>query len=242
MAGMSGLVVGAAAMALIGTAGAGSSKAATDPSRAAVEQIVHDYILAHPEIIPEAMERLQAKQTAQQIDANRKAIETPFAGAWAGARNGDVTLVEFFDYACTYCKASVPDVDRLLAEDKNLKVVFRELPILGEGSEQAARVSLSAARQNKFLDFHRKMYAADRPTAATIAKAQTASGLDDRQVENDGKAKAVQDEIAQNLGLARTLNLTGTPSFVVGDRMLSGAVGYEELKKAIAEARARAKG
>ncbi|HWL47610.1 MAG TPA: DsbA family protein [Sphingomonadaceae bacterium] len=241
MAGISGVVAGAAAMALLGAAGAGNGAVAGEPDRAAVEQIVRAYILAHPEIIPEAMERLHAKQMAQQIDAHRKAIETPFAGAWAGAEQGDVTLVEFFDYACGFCKASVPDVDRLLAEDKNLKVVFRELPILGDGSEEAARVSLAAARQNKFLDFHRHMYAAARPTTATIAAARTATGLDAAQAARDSATMAVHDEIAQNLDLARTLGLTGTPSFVIGDRILSGAVGYEELKKAVAEARARPK-
>jgi protein-disulfide isomerase len=242
MGGLSGFVLAAAAMALVGTATSSTSQAATEPDRAAVEQIVHDYILAHPEIIPEAMDRLQAKQTAQQIAMNRKALETPFAGAWAGAAKGDVTIVEFFDYACPYCKASVPDLDRLLAEDKGLKVVFRELPILGEGSEEAARVSLSAARQNKFMAFHHAMYAADRPTAATIAKARTASGLDTGQVTRDSEAAAVRGEIASNMELARALSLTGTPTFVIGDRLLSGAVGYDELKKAIADARARPKG
>ncbi|HWW63299.1 MAG TPA: DsbA family protein [Sphingomonadaceae bacterium] len=239
MAGMSGLVAGAAAMALMGAAAGG--KSAADPGRATIEQIVHDYILDHPEIIPEAMERLQAKQTAEAINANRKAIETPFAGAWAGAADGDVTLVEFFDYACPYCHVSVADIDLLLAEDKKLKVVFRELPILGDGSDAAAKVSLSAAKQGKFLDFHHKMYAADRPTTETIAKARAASGLDPRQVASDESSSAVQDEIKQNLALARALGLTGTPTFVIGDQMLSGAVGYDALKKAIAEARAKAK-
>ena len=144
--------------------------------RAAIERMVRDYILAHPEIIPEAMARLQQRETGKLVDASRAAIETPFPGAWAGAKDGDVTLVEFFDYACGYCRQAVPDIERLLAEDKKLRIVFRELPILGPGSEDAAKASLVAAKQGRFLDFHRRMYAAGRPAAASIAAARRASG------------------------------------------------------------------
>ena len=100
--------------------------------KAAIEQIVHDYILEHPEIIPQAVEKLQAKRMSGMIDASRKTIETPYAGAWEGAANGDVTVVEFFDYACGYCRASLPDLARLVGEDKRVKVVYRELPILSD--------------------------------------------------------------------------------------------------------------
>jgi len=235
-----GLLVGAGTMALAGVAG--GSVSAANPDHAAIEQIVHDYILAHPEIIPQAIAKLQDRQMAQTIDANRKAIETPFAGAWAGARDGDVTLVEFFDYACGFCRASMPDVDRLLAEDPKLRIVFRELPILGDESDDAAKVSLAAAQQNRFMAFHRSMYAGDRPGKESIARAQAASGLDPRGVAQARSSAEVRDEIARNLELARTLNLTGTPSFIIGDKVLSGAVGYDELKKAVAEARAKSAG
>ncbi len=228
MAGLIGLAAGAAAMAVAG-GGAGMA-AGTD--KAAIERIVHDYILAHPEIIPEAMQRLQSNETGKLVSANRTALETPFPGAWAGARDGDVTLVEFFDYACGYCRQSVADVDRLLAEDKRLRIVFRELPILGPGSEEAAKASLAAAGQGRFLDFHRRMYAAGRPSAATVAATRKASG-----VTTSAPAGAAA-EIDKNLELARQLNLSGTPSFIVGNRVLNGAVGYDALKQAIAEARA----
>lgn len=241
MAALAGLLAGAGAMALAGVTGAG---APVGKDRAAIEQVVHDYILAHPEIIPEAMQKLQDKQAAQTIDAHRAALETPFAGAWAGAsaKDADVTLVEFFDYACGFCRASVPDVDRLLASDPKVRVVFRELPILGDESDEAARVSLAAARQGKFLAFHRKMYAAGGPSKASIASAQAASGLNAAGVAAAHDDPAVKDEIARNIDLARTLGLSGTPSFVVGDQVLSGAVGYDALVKAVAEARARKAG
>lgn len=240
MAALMGLLVGAGAMALAGVTGGNAPASGQD--RAAIERVVHDYILSHPEIIPEAMQKLQDKQAAQAIDTHRAALETPFAGAWAGAKNGDVTLVEFFDYACGYCRASVPDVDRLLAADPKVRVVFRELPILGDESDEAARVSLAAARQGKFLAFHRKMYAAARPSKASIASAQAASGLDAAGVAAAHDDPTVKAEIARNIDLARTLGLSGTPSFIVGDQVLSGAVGYDALVKAVAEARARTAG
>ncbi len=234
-----GLVIGASAVAFAAPERIGLKTAAADPSRAAMEQVVRDYILAHPEIIPEAMTRLQEQQAAKQVSASRKQLETPFAGAWAGAEKPDVTLVEFFDYACGFCRASVPDLDRLLKDDRSLRIVYRELPILSAESEVAARVSLSAAKQGRFLDFHRALYAAGRPGDAQIAAARRATGLDQAVVSRDAKAADVQNEIAGNLALAKTLGLSGTPSFVVGDKVLSGAVGYDALKQAIAEARSK---
>ncbi|TVV71123.1 DsbA family protein [Sphingomonas solaris] len=233
MAGLVGLAAGAAAMVAVGAAGGPGGI-----DRAAMEQVVREYILAHPEIIPEAMARLQRNEAGKVVAANRTALETPYRGAVAGPADADVTLVEFFDYACGYCRQSVADVDRLLAEDRKLRVVFRELPILGPGSEEAAKASLAAAGQDRFLPFHRAMYAAGRPAAATIASARKASGIAPGEVP----AAVASAEIDKNIELARTLNLTGTPSFIIGDQVLNGAVGYDALKKAIAEARAARKG
>jgi protein-disulfide isomerase len=229
-----GLLAGGVAVALA----TGSLAAGAGPKdRAAIETIVREYILAHPEIIPEAMKSLQQKETGKLVADNRKAIETPFAGAWAGAKDGDVTLVMFTDYACPYCRTSAPDVDRLLASDKRLKVVWRELPILGPPSEEAARAGLSAAKQGRYLAFHRNMFAAGRPEPGNIAKARTVSGLDPARTAADANAPDIAREIQANIALARALGLTGTPTFVVGDRLLMGAVGYDELVNAIAEAR-----
>lgn len=236
VAGFAGVLAGGAAVALASMQGAGT---VSTGDRAAIEAIVRDYILEHPEIIPEAIDRLQKKNVAKVIDANRKALETPFAGGWAGARDGDVTLVEFFDYSCGYCRQAVADIDRLIKEDPKLKVVFRELPILGEDSDAAARASLSAAKQGVFYPFHLKLYAAGRPTAANLARAGKEAALDPARVTTDAKAADVQAEIGNNLNLARMLQIGGTPAFVVGDQLLAGAVGYDALKAAIAEARAR---
>ena len=196
-------------------------------------QSVRDYLLENPEILPEAMDRLREREAAKVVTAHRSALETPFAGAWAGAPDGDVVLVEFFDYACGYCRRSNADVDRLLREDKKLKVVWREWPVLGPDSEAAARASLAAAQAGRFKPFHDALFAAGRPDAEALARARAAAGL-----SGDLPAAATDQELAKNFELARNLEATGTPTFVVGDRIFQGAVGYEALREAIREARA----
>ena len=206
---------------------------AAAPDRAAIEAIVRSYILEHPEILPEAMSRLQARETTNAIAANRDAIFRPFANAWDGAANPDITIVQFFDYDCGYCRRSLPDIDRLLAEDKKLRIVYREFPVLGPNSETAAKASLIAARGKQYPAFHRAMYAAKDLSPAEIDKVAIRFG-----VQGASDAAATR-EIEANRGLARPLGLTGTPSWVIGDQVLSGAVGYDALKAAIATARAK---
>jgi len=197
---------------------------------------VRSYLLAHPEVIPEAMQRLQEKQTASQVAQNRAVIETPFAGAVAGNPKGDVTLVEYFDYACGYCRASVPDVDKLVATDPNVRVVFKELPILTPESDRAAQLGLVAAKAGRFLDYHHKIYAEGALSSAKIDQAAREVGIDPKMAESPD----IAHEIETNLATARALGLSGTPTFVVGDQVISGAVGYQGLKDAVAKARAAA--
>lgn len=230
MIGLVALAAGAAATAAV----TGSAPVATT-DRAAIEKIVHDYILANPEILPEAMDKLRARDLAKVVKANRAAIETPYAGAWEGAADADVTLVQFFDYNCGYCRAALPNIDRLLREDKKLRVVYREFPVLGPTSEVAARHSLAAARTGKYAQFHRALYAAGALDTRTIGAVTKRLGIDPAIAS----APEAQAEIDANLNLARPLNLTGTPSWVVGDAVLVGNVSYEALKDAIGAARKR---
>jgi protein-disulfide isomerase len=195
-------------------------------------QSVRDYLLENPEVLPQAMDVLRAREAAKIVSANRPALETPYAGAWAGAADADVVLVEFFDYACGYCRRSNADVDRLLREDPRLKVVWREWPVLGPDSEAAARASLAAARAGRFKPFHDRLYAAGRPTPDALGKARAAVGLG-----ADLPAAEADRELGRNFQLARNLEATGTPTFVVGDRIFQGAVGYEALRDAVKEAR-----
>lgn len=222
-----GALVGGGAMLIAAPASFGGSE------RARTEAIVRGYILDHPEIIQQAALKLQERETGSLVAANRTAFETPFPGAEAGNPRGDVTLVEFFDYACGYCRTSVPVINRLLREDKSLRVVYRELPVLGPDSEAAAYAGLAAAGAGKYLAFHNQLFAAGRPVPATLARVAAGNGM--KPAPPTAQARA---EIDRNAQLARAVGATGTPAFVVGTRVLVGAVGYDVLKKAIAETRA----
>jgi protein-disulfide isomerase len=219
------------------TLGACARAAGDPPEKATIEAVVRDYILAHPEIIPEAMERLRTRETAKLLATDRKGIETPFAGAWAGNPNGDVTLVMFTDYSCVYCRASAPEIDKLLAEDPKLKVVWREIPVLGPQSEVAARVALAAAKQGRYLPFHRAVFADGHPDPSHLSAAGKIAGLDAGRLTADSKGADVAKEIDANIAIATRIGVSGTPAFVIGDKMLSGAVGHDALAKAIAETR-----
>lgn len=198
-------------------------------------RIVRHGLLSDPQILSDAADALRDAQYAPVLNANRAAIETPFGSSWKGSAKPDVTIVEFFDYACPYCKASNPVVDRLIAEDKGLRVVYRELPILGPDSVVAARLSLEASKAGRFARFHDALWAAGRPAPETIAAASQAAAIPP-QPTND---PLIEAELKRNFQLAGQLGATGTPLFVIGDRVMNSAVGYELLKKAIDAARAR---
>jgi protein-disulfide isomerase len=200
---------------------------------ALTSKIVRQGLLADPKILSDAVDALHDAQYAPVLQANRAAIETPFGSSWKGADKPEVTLVEFFDYACPYCKASNPAVDRLLQEDKGLRVVYRELPILGPDSVTAARLSLEASRAGRFARFHDALWAAGRPAPETIAVAAQSAGIPAEPRQDP----AIDVELNANMKLAGQLGATGTPLFVIGDRVMNGAVGYDALKDAIAKAR-----
>ncbi len=232
------IAAGAAAIGVGGYAlGAGAFGSADTQSRAGIETIVREYVLSHPEILPEAMQNLQTKEATKQIAQHRDIIETPYGNAWEGAANGDVTLVEFFDYACGYCRSSIADVNKLLAEDKNLKVVYHDMPVLGEQSVVAARASLALAKSGNFLKFHKAIYGAGRPSDEGINAALTVAGVNPLQTRAAGQSAEVEGQLSKIATVQRALNLTGTPSWIIGDRLIVGAVGYRELKAAIADAR-----
>lgn len=196
-------------------------------------KIVRQGLLADPQILTDTVDALRDAQYQPVLAANRAAIETPFASSWKGAAKPEVTLVEFFDYACPYCKASNPAVDRLLQEDKGLRVVYRELPILGPDSVTAARLSLQASKLGRFAQFHDALWAAGRPAPDTNATAAQAAGI----APTPSQDAAIEAELTRNQKLAGELGATGTPLFVVGDKVMNGAVGYDMLKSAIAKAR-----
>ena len=198
-------------------------------------RIVRAGMMADPQILVDAGQALRDRQYEPVLAQHRAEIETPFGTSWKGASKPDVTLVEFFDYACPYCKASNPVVERLLQEVKNLRVVYRELPILGPDSVTAARLSLAASKAGRFAQFHDALWEAGRPSPQTLATASQSAAIP-AQPANSADIEA---ELKKNFQLAGELGATGTPLFIIGNRVINSAVSYEELKKAVEDARTK---
>lgn len=205
--------------------------------RGAIEALVRSYILEHPEILPEAMDKLQARETEARLAPLRGALETPFPGAILGNPQGKVTLVEFTDFSCTYCRSSVADVEALVKDNPDLRVVIRELPIIGPESEPAARMGLAAAAQGKYAAFHKAMFSGERPNSSSIAAAANVAGVDGASATAFTQQPSVKQELERNIGFARQLGINGTPAWSVGGKLLSGAVGREALQAAVNAAR-----
>lgn len=193
------------------------------------------YLIENPEILPEMARAYQAQEAKDRLASAGERVREPFPGAVLGNPNGSRTLVKFTDYACGYCRASVADIDRLIAQDPELRVVIREWPIF-QGSEAAARMGLAAAQQGKFEAFYHAMFAGGPPSEENIVSAARSAGLDMDAARSFGASEAVTAELARNEAFARQLGFTGTPSWVAGDAAFEGAVGFAELNAAVNEA------
>lgn len=212
--------------------------------RPAIEKIVRDYLMSNPEILDEVSAELEKRKEALRLNAQAKALETnakeltnSTSDFVVGNPNGDITLVEFFDFNCGYCKKALADVSELAKSDKNLRIVLKDFPILSEGSASAARVALAAKVQlpaGKLFEFHSKILELtgmiDGERAIGVASEM---GLDVKKIRLDMQGMAVNDALASNMKIAQDLGLTGTPSFVVGKEVIQGAVGYQSLKEAV---------
>ena len=195
------------------------------------------YLLENPEVLPEAIAELNRRETVARIEPLRGELEEPFPGAVLGNPNGDVTLVEFSDYACGFCRQSMADVQALVENDPNVRVVIREYPILSAGSEDAARMALAAAQQGRFEEFHTAMFAQGSVDAASIEAASAEAGLDMAQARAAIDSGAFDNHLRNNLFLGEQMQLRGTPAWIVGSQVLDGAVGVDALLEAVAEAR-----
>ena len=205
--------------------------------RKATEALVKAYILENPEIITDAVAILQQREVTQRLSAVGNDIAKPFPGAEAGNPKGDVTIVEFTDYNCGFCRASVPDVQRLLKSDGNIRLVYRELPILSQSSRDAALWALAAARQGKHKAFHDALFAVGPADAANIAAAARIAGLDVAAARAFVTSPQANQEIERNLAFMQQIGFNGTPTFIIGDQILEGALGYDALKRAVEKAR-----
>ncbi len=193
------------------------------------------YLLDEPEILEEIARALEDKRAAERLAELDGEVYEPFPGAVIGNPEGSKVLVEFTDYNCPYCEASVPDVLRLVEEDPELKVVMREWPIF-EGSEGAARMALAAGMQGKYRQFHEAMFRIGPSSPEAVEAAAREAGLDLERARRDAASEAVGVELAKNLAFARTLGFSGTPAWIAGERTIGGMVGYDALKEALEQA------
>jgi protein-disulfide isomerase len=235
-----------AAAALLASPGAAPAQTFSDDQRHQIEDVVKDYLVKHPEIIQEVMAALDKKQ--QEADAAKAATTIKDNNATLfnsphqvvlGNPQGNIMMVEFFDYNCAFCKRALPDMLTLLKDDPNIKFVLKEFPVLGEGSVEAAHVAVAARMQDptgkKYIEFHQKLLGsrgpADKARALAVAKEV---GFDMPRIEKDMTSDEVKTTIDEDMKLADALGVNGTPSYVVGSEVVVGAVGLDELKQKIA--------
>lgn len=190
------------------------------------------WLVANPDILPAMADALQKREAQARLAEIGPTAVKAFPGAVLGNPQGTRTLVKFTDYGCSYCRSSEADVQKLIAGDPDLRVVIREWPIF-DGSEEAARMALAAARQGKYPAFYKAMFAAGPPSPATVARAAEIAGLDVVQARAFAASDAVAAELAQNMQLARTLGFTGTPAWIAEGQLVEGAVGHDALKQAL---------
>ena len=201
------------------------------------DEATRRYLMANPEVLPRAIEVLNQRERAARMDPVRDQLKLAFPGAVLGNPQGSVTLVEFSDYACGFCRQSVADVAKLIADNPDLRVVVREFPILRAESVDAARMALAAAEQGKYAAFHDAMFALGTPSAETIEAAALQAGMDLPQAREAIASGKFDPFLQTNHQLAGQIGLSGTPGWVIGDQVIDGAVGYTVLAEALAEAR-----
>lgn len=244
-------LIAAACAALLAVAVPHISRAAefSAPQRGEIEKIVRDYLIAHPEVLQEAMAELEKRQAAAEAEKHKDAVKENAQALFSSPRQvnlgnpqGNVTFVEFFDYNCGYCKRAMEDMMALMKSDPKLKVVLKEFPVLGPGSVEAAQVAVAVNMQDKsgkkYLEFHQKLLGgrgqADRARAMAVAKE---IGMNMAQIEKDMASPEVKATLQENFKLAEALGLNGTPSYVIGDKVIVGAVGLAPLQEGINTAR-----
>lgn len=213
-----------------------------------IEQIVRDYLLRNPEVLVEALtlyEQRRAEAEEQRrltaVSDRKEELENDPASPVAGNPDGDVVVVEFFDYRCPYCRRAADTLETAMKADGNVRVVFKEFPILGPESVEGAKAALAAAKQGKYEAFHFALMRepGDMSTAHLRRTAEDV-GMDADLMERDMKSEGINSALRRNYALAEELSIRGTPAFVIGGTLVPGAVSLEEMEQLIAEARAKA--
>lgn len=218
----------------------------TDAEVAEIETTVRTYLMREPQIMRDVFQALEVKEEQEQADKlksfmaeNADALHGGTEGLVLGNPDGDVTLVEFFDYNCGYCKRALGDLMTLLDTDSNLKVVMKEFPILSPGSREAAQVSLAVAKQgDKYRDFHAQLM--QTPGQVNMSKAMRLAdelGLDMEQLKADIASEETEAELNATMELAQAIGIRGTPAYVIGDELVPGAIGLDNLRSMIQQLR-----
>jgi len=217
----------------------------TPEQKKAIEAIIRDYLANNPEMLLDALQAAEDKlkseskdKAAQALSARRREVLEDPESPVGGNPKGDVSLVEFFDYRCPYCKQVEPALEALLGQDKQLRFVYKELPVLGADSITASRAALAARKQGKYDALHRALMGTkgqlDEPTVLKVAQS---AGLDSERLKRDMAAPEIDRALKANAALAEALDIRGTPAFVVGDDIVPGAIDLGTLKALIAAAR-----
>src|SRR6266851_781339 len=243
------LLIAVAAIVLAIAAPPARALSFSDTQRGEIERVVKDYLVAHPEVLQEVLNELEKRQSDADAVKHRDGVKQYSQALFysprqvtIGNRQGDVTLVEFFDYNCGYCKRALADMLNLMREDAKLRVVLKEFPVLGPSSVEAAQVAVAVRMQDptgkKYLDFHQKLLGgrgqADKARALAAAKD---AGLDMARLEKDLASPEVRATLEENFKIAEEMGLNGTPSYVIGKQVVIGAVGVDSLKEKIGLAR-----
>jgi protein-disulfide isomerase len=228
----------------------GQEKSALNPAqREQVKTLVREYLLEHPEVIAEAIGKLQEKEEAKKdadraasIAMNKQELFSPKEATVIGNLQGDITIVEFFDYNCGYCKTMFNDILQVMKADGKIKVVTKEFPILGPGSITASKAALASRNQRKYSEFHQALMNYKGPlNEAAINTVAKGVGINVEKLQEDMKDPELDKIIDRNHDLAKELGITGTPALIVGDTFVGGAIGKDRLSAMIAEARKAAK-
>jgi protein-disulfide isomerase len=226
--------------------GKASDGAFDETQREELHQIIRDYLISNPNVIRDALEALQLQQEAEEVARLQENIRENATDLFhmdgdfvLGNPDGNVTMVEFFDYNCGYCRRSLDDVLTLIDTDPELKLVLKEFPILGEGSLFAARAALASIKQDKYWEFHVAiMQSPGSVDEVAVLRVAGDIGLDLEQLRADMEDVSVDTLLQQNYALAELVGIQGTPAFVIDDRLIPGALGVEGLRTEIAEVRA----
>jgi protein-disulfide isomerase len=217
----------------------------TPEQRRAIEGIIHDYLMQNPDVLIEALHEAEAKassdadaKTAQVLRDRRHEVFDDPATPVGGNPQGDVTIVEFFDYRCPYCKQVHPALQKLLDQDRKLRFVYKELPVLGPQSDMAAHAALAARLQGKYEPFHAVLMATKgQITEEVVYRLAGSIGVDVDRLKRDMADPEIDKALDANKALANALDLRGTPGFIIGEHVIPGAMDLDALKNLVADAR-----